>query len=215
MDEARECFERAVDLDPLSVREHRSLGWMLYITRRFARAEQWLQAALILDREPAETQCMLANLYMSQRRFGAAREQAERCQTDPPDPVGLSVLGACLAHLNRREEALKIVATLSTMAEAGYVQARAIACLHIASGDTERAIESVAKSLETSESRFRRGSNSTRNSIPSVATHGSMSWFRVWGFETLQAHRRRRKAGEAPSAKPMPVCRFYLMVRSE
>jgi serine/threonine-protein kinase len=151
MDQARECFERAVDLDPLSVRAHRSLGWMLYIARRFASAEQWLQAALVLDREPAETRYLLAHVYMSQRRFAAALEQAERCQTDPPDPVGLSVLGACLAYLNRREEALKIAATLSRMAEANYVQARAIARLHIALGNIDQAIQSVATSLDERE----------------------------------------------------------------
>jgi serine/threonine-protein kinase len=151
MDEACQCFERAVDLDPLSVRAHRSLGLMLYFARRFARAEQWLQAALVLDREPAETHYMLANLYMSQRRFAAALEQAERCQTDPPDPLGLSVLGACLAHLNRREEALKIVATLSQMAEVGCVESLAIAEVHIALGNIDQAIESVARSLDERE----------------------------------------------------------------
>src|SRR5262249_39677571 len=30
-EQARQCFERAVDLDPLSVLAHRSLGWMLYL----------------------------------------------------------------------------------------------------------------------------------------------------------------------------------------
>jgi tetratricopeptide (TPR) repeat protein len=124
---------------------------MLYLARRFASAEHWLQAALVLDREPAETHSMLAQLYMSQRRFGAALELAELCQTDPPDPVGLSVLGACLAYLNRREEALKIAATLSRMAEAGYVQAHAIARLYIASGNIDQAIEAIARSLEERE----------------------------------------------------------------
>jgi len=150
-DQAHECFERAVDLDPLSVRAHRTLGWMLYLTRRFARAEEWLQAALVLDREPAETHYLLANLYMSQHRFGAALEELEHCQTDPPDPLGLSVLGACLAYMNRREEALKIAAMLSQMAAAGYVESHAIARLHIALGDVDRAIESVAKSLDERE----------------------------------------------------------------
>ena len=151
IDGARECFERAVDLDPLSVLAHRSLGWMLYLARRFARAEQWLQAALVLDHEPAETRYVLAYLYMSQRRFAAALEQLEGCQTDPPDPVGLSMLGACLAYLNRREEALKIAATLSRMAETGYVPSRAFAYVHIALGDMGQAIESVAKSLDERE----------------------------------------------------------------
>ena len=151
MDEACECFQRAVDLDPLSVQAHRSLGWMLYLARRFSRAEQWLQAALVLDREPAETHSMLAQLYIIQRRFGAALEHAECCQSEPPDPVGLSVLGACLAYLNRREEALKIAATLSRMAETGYVQARAIARLYIALGDIDKAIEAIGRSLDERE----------------------------------------------------------------
>jgi tetratricopeptide (TPR) repeat protein len=151
MDEAHECFQRAVDLDPLSVQAHRSLGWVLYLARRFARAEQWLQAALVLDQEPAETHSMLAQLYMVQRRFGAALEHAERCQSEPPDPVGLSVLGACLAYLNRREEALTIAATLSRMAETGYVQARAMTRLYIALGDIDQAIEAVGRSLDERE----------------------------------------------------------------
>jgi adenylate cyclase len=149
--EAREYFQRAVDLDPLSVREHRSLAWTLFLARRFASAEQWLRAALVLDREPVETHCILAQLYICQRRFAAALDQAERAQTDPPDPLGLSLFGACLAYLNRHEEALKIAATLSQMAEAGYVQAHAIARLHIALGNVDQAIESVARSLDERE----------------------------------------------------------------
>jgi serine/threonine-protein kinase len=151
MDEAREVFERTVDLDPLSVRAHRSLGWMLYLARRFASAEKWLQAALVLDRELEETHYTLALVYMSERRFAAALEHAECCQMGPPNPLRLSVFGACLAYLNRREEALKIVTTLSRMAEAGYVESRAIAQLHIALGNMDQAIESVAKSLDERE----------------------------------------------------------------
>ena len=150
-DAARECFSRAVDLDPLSVRAHRSLGWALYLVGRFDSAEQWLQAALVLDRERSETHYLLSHLYISQRRFAAALEQAEQCQTDPPDPLGLSVLGACLAHLNRREEALKIVTTLSRMAETSYVEALAIAQLHIALANFDQAIDFVARSLDERE----------------------------------------------------------------
>jgi serine/threonine-protein kinase len=151
LDGARECFERAVDLDPLSVRAHRLLGWMLHLARRPALAEQWLQAALVLDHERSETQYMLAHVYMSQRRFAAALEQAERSHTDSHDPLSLSVLGACLAHLNRREEAFKIVATLERMAEAGYVGSYAMAQVHIALGNIDRAMDSVNKSLDERE----------------------------------------------------------------
>src|SRR5215469_3347836 len=76
-EEAQDHLELAVDLDPLSVRAHRALGWMLYNRRRFASAEQWLQAALVLDRDLAETHYWLAHVYMSQRRFVAALEEAQ------------------------------------------------------------------------------------------------------------------------------------------
>jgi serine/threonine-protein kinase len=151
MDDAEECFERALALDPLSVRAHRLLGWMLYLARRPTSAERWLRAALVLDHEPLQTHYLLAHVYMSQRRFAAALEQAVQCQIDPPDPLGLSVLGACLAHLNRREEALKIVAALERMAEASYVESHAIAEVHTALGHVDRAIEFVARSLDERE----------------------------------------------------------------
>jgi tetratricopeptide (TPR) repeat protein len=151
MEEAQDHLELAIDLDPLSARAHRALGWMLYNRRRFASAEQWLQAALVLDRDPLETHYWLAHVYMSQRRFAAALEQAQRCQTNPPNPFSLSALGACLAHLDRREETLKIVATLSRMAETGYVPLRAFAQVHIALGNQDQAIESLAKSLDERE----------------------------------------------------------------
>jgi serine/threonine-protein kinase len=61
------------------------------------------------------------------------------------------VLGACLAYLTRREEALKIATTLSRMGEAGYVESRAFAQLHIALGNMDQAIESVAKSVDERE----------------------------------------------------------------
>jgi TolB-like protein len=147
-DEAQECFERAVALDPLSVRAHRTLGWMQYLVRRPTSAEKWLQAALVLDREPLETHYLLAHVYMSQSLFPAALEQAQRCQVDPPDPLGLAVLGACLAHLNRREEALEIAAKLSRLTEAAYIDPHALTQVHIALNNIDLAIESAARSLD-------------------------------------------------------------------
>jgi adenylate cyclase len=147
-DGAQECFERAVALDPLSVRAHRMLGWMLYLVRRPTSAEKWLQAALVLDREPLETRYLLAHVYMSLSLFPAALEQAQRCQVDPPDPLGLAVLGACLAHLNRREEALEISAELSRLAETSYIDPHALTQVHIALGDIDLAIQSATRSLD-------------------------------------------------------------------
>ncbi len=147
-DQAVACFERSVALDPLSVRAHRTLGWTLHILRRQPNAEKWIQAALALDREPGETRYLLAQVYLSELRFEAALEQARLCQTDPPDPLSLGLLGACLALLNHREEALEILAQLARLAEAGYVDPISIAQVQIALNDLDSAITSAAKSLD-------------------------------------------------------------------
>ena len=148
LDDARECFKRAVALDPFSVRANRMLGFALYLARRFASAEQWLQGALTLNPESIETRMLVARTYMCMHRLDIALGLAERYRGNP---VGLSVLGACIAHLNRREEALKILATLSRMAESGYVPLRAFARIHLALGNMDQTIEYLARSLDERE----------------------------------------------------------------
>jgi adenylate cyclase len=147
-DQALACFERSVALDPLSVRAHRTLGWTLHLQRQPWNAEKWIEAALVLDREPVETRFLLAQVYLSEGRFEAALEQARLCQTKPPYPLSLGVLGACLARLNQRKEALEILAKLSRLAEAGYVDPNAMALVQIALNDTDSAITSVGRILD-------------------------------------------------------------------
>jgi serine/threonine-protein kinase len=138
-------FERGVTLDPLSVRAHRMLGWALYLQRRPADAEKWLEAALVLDREPSESHYLLARIYLSQGRFPAALEQAQQCQTDP---LSLGMLGACLARLQHRQKALEIATKLAHLAESSYVDPHAMASVYIALNETDSAIASVEKILE-------------------------------------------------------------------
>jgi serine/threonine-protein kinase len=148
MEHASACFRRGVALDPLSVRAHRMLGWAMYLQGQRSDAEKWLQAALVLDREPMQTRYLLAQIYLSEKRYTSALEQAWLCQTNPPDPLGLGVLGACLARLNQRDEALQIVAMLARAAEGGYVDPNAMAQVQIALDDTDAAIESVKRILD-------------------------------------------------------------------
>jgi serine/threonine-protein kinase len=147
-EQALACFERSVALDPLSVRAHRALGWVLHIQRQPSKADKWMEAALVLDREPGETRYLLAQVYLSERRFEAALKQAQQCQTNPQDPLRLGLLGACQAALNHRKEALEILGKLSQLAETGYVDPNAMAQVQIALNDTDSAITSVAKILD-------------------------------------------------------------------
>jgi tetratricopeptide (TPR) repeat protein len=124
------------------------LGWALHLQRRPSDAEKLLEAALVLDRELSQTRYMLACVYLSGGRFAEALEQARLCQVEPPDPLSLSVLGACLARLEHHQEALEILAKLSRLAETGYVDPSAIAYVQIALDDADSAIASLGRALD-------------------------------------------------------------------
>jgi len=147
-DQACAHLERAVALNPLSVREHRMLGWSLYLLRNSSEARKLLEAVLVMHPEPAETHYLLARLYLSEGRFETALEHARQAQALPPDPLSLGILGACLARLKRRDEALEILARLSRLSETRYIDPSAMAHVQIALGDTGSAIASVGKMLD-------------------------------------------------------------------
>ncbi len=58
------------------------------------------------------------------------------------------MLGACLALLQHRNEALEILAKLARLAEARYVDPSAMAQVQIALNDTDSAITSVGRILD-------------------------------------------------------------------
>lgn len=142
-------LEAAVSLDPLSARAHRTLGWALYLRRRFGGAEQWLRAALQIHAEPSQTHYLLGRLLLVERRFPEALQQAELAQSDPVDPLTLGLLGACLAHTNHREQSLQTLSKMERISEGGvYVDPFALAEVHLALGETDLALENVRQSLE-------------------------------------------------------------------
>src|SRR5262249_40011959 len=62
--EALRCFERAVLLNPLSVRTNNTLGWAFYLQRRYPDAENWLQASIALAGDSINARYLLAHVYL-------------------------------------------------------------------------------------------------------------------------------------------------------
>ncbi len=143
-DEAIECFETGLALDPLSVRAHRFLGWGLYLRRRFAGAEKWLQAALEIHDEPSQTNYMLAQILVAQQRYADALAIAEKCcDGDSSDPLMLGLCGACYAYAGRESDALEMVKKLKTMQSNGYIDPFALAYIHLALKQFDTALEDL------------------------------------------------------------------------
>jgi len=147
-EEALVCFQRAVELDPLSLRANRSLGWVLYLQRRYEDSERYLMAAVTLAPDSAETRCLLAHLFVQQGCIPDALDQARQCQDTHPNPVTLGALGVCLARSGRSDQATQLTDQLLEMSKAEYVDPYTIAQMYLALADVSKALEFTERMLE-------------------------------------------------------------------
>jgi adenylate cyclase len=147
-EEALACFQRAVELDPLSLRANRSLGWVLYLLRRYDDAEKYLMAAVTLAPDSSETRCLLAHLFVQQDCIPDALNQARQCQDAHPNPVTLGALGVCLARSGQSAEATHVVGQLLEMSTVEYVDPYILVQTYLALADVSQALEFTEKMLE-------------------------------------------------------------------
>jgi tetratricopeptide (TPR) repeat protein len=147
-EEALQCFQRTVDLDPLSVRANRTLGWMLGLESRYAEAEQYLLAAVTLAPDSVEARCLLADLYVQQGRISAALEQARQCQDNHPEAVALGTLGVCFARSGQSDQAAHVIDQLLKASATDYVDPHEVARIYLALGDPNKALVFIQKMVE-------------------------------------------------------------------
>jgi Flp pilus assembly protein TadD len=147
-EKALDCFQRAVQLDPLSLRANRSLGWVLCLQRRYEDAEKYLMAAVTLAPDSSETRCLLAHLFLQQGCIPDALDQARQCRDPHSNPVTLGTLGVCLARSGRTDQATHVIGQLLEMSAAEYVDPYIIVQIYLALGDVSKALEFTEKMLE-------------------------------------------------------------------
>jgi len=146
--EALRCFERAVELNPFSLRVNAALGWAFYLQRDYQNAEKWLQAAIALSADSLDAHWRLAQVYLQEGRPQDALNEALQCQEGPPNPLAMGVLGACFAGVNRKDEANDVVKKLLKMSAGGYVDPYSFGQIYLGLEDFDQALESVRLSLE-------------------------------------------------------------------
>jgi adenylate cyclase len=120
--EARQFFERALQLDPdyaaasaglgLAYSDMASFGWSEFPKDMFARSEQLAQKALSIDAENLEAHLILSRIHSVQMQYERALVEIDRALTlNPSDAASLAQRGATLRWMGRLEEA---VATLES-----------------------------------------------------------------------------------------------------
>ena len=134
LDEAIDCYRRAIEIDPLF--GHKHLGLNLYYAGRLEEAKAALEKALEIDPDATHTHAFLGQVYLAQSRpqEGLAEAKKEK------HPI-LRLCGQALAYhaLGRKKESdaslAELIATMQ--ADASYQ----IAEVYAFRGETDRAFK--------------------------------------------------------------------------
>jgi eukaryotic-like serine/threonine-protein kinase len=146
--EARIEADRAIALDPLSLIVLNDAGWVAYLGRRFDATVEVNRKALTLDQNfwPAHRDLGLA--YEKLGRFPDAIAELQRARQLDANPSILEMLGGAYAAWGKTDEARRVLAEAAKQASEHYVCPYEIATIHAGLGETNAALEWLAKGIE-------------------------------------------------------------------
>ena len=117
--EARQMFEKAIELDPEYASAHSLLGWTHLLEwmlgwshdpQSLERAFELAQTALSLDNSLPEAHRLLGNIYLSKKQHEQAIVVCEKAiALNPNYADGFAALGEILNWVGRSEEALELL----------------------------------------------------------------------------------------------------------
>jgi len=149
-EEAIAEFERAQQLDPLSLILNSALGWGgFHLARQYDRAIEQLERTLELDPNFAVAHHWLGLALEQERRYEEATAEFEKANSLwGGSPRALASLGHVYAMAGKTSEALKTLDELEELSKRRYVGAYHIAVVHIGLGDKDRAFEWLEKAYD-------------------------------------------------------------------
>jgi len=147
--EATTEFQRAQDLDPLSLIIALDLGQVDYYSGNSDGAIAQAQKALMYDPDFSAAHDLLGMAYLQKGFPKRALPEFERyAALSGKDADALMRMGQTYAALGDRREAMELVHALENPAKGSYSSAYEIAVVYAALGDHGRALESLQRSVD-------------------------------------------------------------------
>ncbi len=142
-------MDRARELDPMSASINFSLGWRLYLARRYDEAITQLRSTLQnIDPNFVLAHLTLGETYEEKGRFEDAISELRRAAVLSHDkPLVLGALGNALARAGRRAEAMQVLDHLQAESKSTYVSPLHIARVYAGLGDGAAALEWLQRGL--------------------------------------------------------------------
>ncbi len=140
-EESLDEINRARSLDPLSLSMNLSLGWRLYMARRYDEAIPQLLDTLEMDPTYLLAHIVLGQAYEQKGEFSKAIAEFQKAASLSPDsPPAAAALAHAYAVSGRRPEALKMLAELKAQSAHRYVSPYYMALVYTGLGDTDQAL---------------------------------------------------------------------------
>lgn len=143
-DDARESFERALELDETSAQAHFNLGLLAGVRQDFDTAISHFESGLELDPDNAAVMVQLSDILRRQERNDEALEWAERAVlTAPDDPGTLMVLARQQLVMGDPEAAVSSAEQAIQQVPDNGAAHGILGVALLESGDAEAALESL------------------------------------------------------------------------
>jgi TolB-like protein/Flp pilus assembly protein TadD len=147
-DEAVAELRRAQELDPLSLVINCVLGSTLAVAGRNDEAMEQLRKTMEMDPTFDLTPWFLGQVYEDKGQLVEAITQYEKATQLNPDPAVQASLARAYALAGRKQEARKILESLTTASRQRYIPAYSLAVIYLSLGDKEETLRLLEKSYE-------------------------------------------------------------------
>jgi TolB-like protein/DNA-binding winged helix-turn-helix (wHTH) protein/Tfp pilus assembly protein PilF len=140
---------RARELDPLSISMNFSLGWRLYMARKYDQAIEQLQNTLEMDPNFALPRMVLGQAYEQKHAYPQALAELQKAVSISHDsPQMLGALGHAYGASGNRSEAEKVLAQLMEQSKRQYVSPFYVAIVYVGLPENDKAVDWLEKAYQ-------------------------------------------------------------------
>jgi tetratricopeptide (TPR) repeat protein len=144
-DEAIREAKRAQEIDPLSLFNNSSIGFVLYLARQYDQAIAAAIKTLELDRSFAVAHMIIGLAYLQKKMYEESISELQKAKNHPDSRA---LLGYAYAVAGKRSKAREILAELEKLSTQKYVASAPVAIIYIGLGEKDQALERLEKAYD-------------------------------------------------------------------
>jgi tetratricopeptide (TPR) repeat protein len=142
-------MNRARELDPLSISMNFSLGWRLYLARKYGQAIEQLKNTLDMDPNFALPRMVLGEAYEQKGSYPQAIVELQKAASLSHDsPPMLGALGHGYGVTGKKAEAERVLSQLLEQSKKQYVSPFYVALVYAGLRENDKAIDWLEKAYQ-------------------------------------------------------------------